>query len=1236
VSCVLAIAQSKPTRRTLAAVALVVALGLAGVSSAGSSIPQQGPRNPEFEQYLEDLRFGRRPAGATEDGHTLGFIPPPMDLSHLRGRESQALGPQSITGHPAVYDLRTSGPGGTAEVTAVYDQGWCGSCWAFGTLASLESWLLKVQGETWDLSENNLKECHGFDFTPCEGGNGYMTTAYLSRRSGPVLEGDDPYFPFTTGCSGEQDVPLYLRETAIPASEDRIKTLLQSHGAMATSFYWDASYFDSETNTYYYDGAQGTNHCVALVGWDDAKVVPGAPSAGAWIYKNSWGTDWGEDGYFYLSYDDTHAARYTHLFFDARDADDTRIYEYDPLGWVTELGYGDADDWAANVFTAAHPGDLQAVGFYTTDVSVDYWIYVKRGEPDGAVAYDQGGWLTETDAGYHTVDLAAPVSLSSGETFTVVIRFRGDVSYRWVIAVEYALGMPEIGWDYSMGATANVGESYMSNSGTPGSWDDLTNWDSTANLCIKAIVQNEPPPAAVTDFNATDGEDQQSTLSWTNPADGDLAQVVVQRATGGYPADHTDGTTIYSDESPTAGAPIAGVVDGSLANGTTYYYAVFSCDTLGAWNDTVSVGRSADAATPDAPLKGHWALDEAGGMTAGDSSGYGNDGMIVGAIRAAGSPDGSTALSCDGVGDYAWVPHHASLDFAGEFTVEAWIKSGDLSGFKAIVVKRGSLSEALYGLFTNNDKLQCYVINYNRSSLTALTGDTSLSTGVWYHVALRRDAVGEISLWVDGVKEAATGIVTGLVNPPGDLYIGRHSTATQQDLAGMIDEVRIHGEALDPSGFNLTPAVDDPPALVTNFNASDGEDQQSTLSWTNPGDSDLKTVVVLRKEGSYPSGHSDGAAVAVVNDTNPTEGGPGSYTDTGRTNGTKYYYAVFAEDDASQWNDTVTPGSNADTGTPAEPGATTPIGYWRFDGSGSTATDESTYGNDGMIVGAIRAAGSPDGSTALSCDGVGDYAWVPHHASLDFAGEFTVEAWIKSGDLSGFKAIVVKRGSLSEALYGLFTNNDKLQCYVINYNRSSLTALTGDTSLSTGVWYHVALRRDAVGEISLWVDGVKEAATGIVTGLVNPPGDLYIGRHSTATQQDLAGMIDEVRIHGEALDPSGFNLTTSLEAAVQRASPHDTGVSPIARVRPNPVSGSDIAIFEVLGADVMRLRVKVWNLAGECLHDSGWENGYHMSWDPRGERAEPLAAGVYIYWMAAETASGATLSFPLQKLFVTH
>jgi hypothetical protein len=119
-------------------------------------------------------------------------------------------------------------------------------------------------------------------------------------------------------------------------------------------------------------------------------------------------------------------------------------------------------------------------------------------------------------------------------------------------------------------------------------------------LDIKALLETTPP-ALITNFQASDNEDGRSTLSWTNPSDSDLAEVIVRRKTSSYPTSHNDGDLVYQNTSPTPGAAVTHT-DTGLTNSTTYYYAVFSRDRVGNWNDQVTEGKNADKGTPQAPI----------------------------------------------------------------------------------------------------------------------------------------------------------------------------------------------------------------------------------------------------------------------------------------------------------------------------------------------------------------------------------------------------------------------------------------------------------------------------------------------------------------------------------------------------------------------------------------------------------------------------------------------------------
>jgi C1A family cysteine protease len=401
-------------------VAAVLLLPLATLAQEEPS-PTLAPVNPAFLIYQEEARAGLWESPQWDE-FGLGFIPSPMDWSHLKTRE--ILNPIGTLAFPASYDLRTYG-----KVTAVRNQGNCGSCWAFGCMASLESFLLN--GETRDFSENNLKDKAGFDKTCCDGGNAHMSTAYFARWDGPANETDDQYaYP---SCTSPPSVPIqkhvqdviYIPGRSSDVDNDGIKQAVMTYGAVTISMNWvddqwnKTSYWNpSPYWAYYYNGSLTTNHMVAVVGWDDNYAASNfsttPPGNGAFLIKNSWGTGWGNSGYFWISYYDTCAARYDSAVFTGESpVDYSAVYQYDPLGQTSALGYGaGVPAWCANMFTASASQSLVAASTYFLANNTAYELYVYTGcsasaPRSGTLVATKSG--TIVNAGYRTIMLDSPV-----------------------------------------------------------------------------------------------------------------------------------------------------------------------------------------------------------------------------------------------------------------------------------------------------------------------------------------------------------------------------------------------------------------------------------------------------------------------------------------------------------------------------------------------------------------------------------------------------------------------------------------------------------------------------------------------------------------------------------------------------------------------------------------------------------------------------------------------------------
>jgi C1A family cysteine protease len=520
--------KSHTTKTKVLAAAFLCLLFLS--ASGDSSKPITAPMNPEFLHYLRQIETGDVPL-VTDDGYGLGEIPPPVDLSHVRNVPLE----RGLDAFPATYDLRPLN-----KLSDIKNQGGCGSCWTFGAYASLESYGKPMNA--WNFAEQDLNANHGFDYAACAGGNHFMSTAYLARWDGPLAESDVPY-PYGDGLeAGAQAFSppkhvqqiVFLPNRSGSLDNDTIKYFVTTYGAVNVSYYHSSTYMDVTDTNYYCSTTSNTNHSVAVVGWDDNydknnfKTVP--PGNGAFIIRNSWGAGRHDNGYFYISYYDT-SFKPRACFNNAEPpADYERIYQYDPLGWVTSYGYGSTTAWGANVFTAADNRPVRAVSFYTTDSNVTYTIYVYKGVSgsnprSGTLAASQGSTLTYP--GYYTVKLNTPVTVNNGDRFSVVIRFVNS-GYNYPVAVEYAAG------GYSSAATAGSGQSYISSSGS--GWYDMS--ADGYNACIKAFAATLSSYRPEPDFNG----DGHTDILWR------------YYATGGYNAVWLRGSTVTAP----AGASLFG------------------------------------------------------------------------------------------------------------------------------------------------------------------------------------------------------------------------------------------------------------------------------------------------------------------------------------------------------------------------------------------------------------------------------------------------------------------------------------------------------------------------------------------------------------------------------------------------------------------------------------------------------------------------------------------------------
>lgn len=323
-----------------------------GMDNVNETLTSSSENNEEYNLYSEEYKEYLKLT--EEEKAEVGVIPDKYEYTideyiatyksneYVENISAYSMSSSRATSTPSKFDLRNK------ISIKVENQGSEAVCWTFATLGTLETHLaLKNKGE-YDFSERHLDYLTSSDKYPNKTGrysnrkagtSGHFESAlwYYMNNDGPVLERDVPYngntktltqmdsmkpvvyvhdtikFPSITKKNGKSyNNSKELTTSQLNSIRNDIKTHIINNGGLYCSIRQDNDFSDSNHIAFYDDGSKSVtkNHAVVIIGWDDnyskdnfkGKYKP--RNNGAYLALNSYGTNYGDNGYIWISYED--------------------------------------------------------------------------------------------------------------------------------------------------------------------------------------------------------------------------------------------------------------------------------------------------------------------------------------------------------------------------------------------------------------------------------------------------------------------------------------------------------------------------------------------------------------------------------------------------------------------------------------------------------------------------------------------------------------------------------------------------------------------------------------------------------------------------------------------------------------------------------------------------------------------------------------------------------------------